>query len=254
MCGLGPKQCPNFPGWPLGGCTNPWGCAGQDGGVISLSPCNASDPLQVWRWNPVDALHGGFVLPGSANGDLSLGCVMDNVNNCGPGDALHLWEFDETPNQLWNASRRPTEGGAPGTLQAQLLGTCVTANGTALTMERCATDRSSTTATAQQFSLLPSGQIQSAHDNHMCVTGSGSTPGSSGNTTPGTVVSAYRIFDSDPIVWESNFTMRWRNGEVSPPGFPGMKCVEGDPGFPNGTIIGSPKPSLINSYVWLYEW
>ena len=44
------------------------------------------------------------------------------------------------------------------------------------------------------------------------------------------------------------------NGEVSPIGYPGMKCVDGDPGFPNGTMIGAPRPSLINSYVWLYEW
>ena len=40
---------------------------------------------------------------------------------------------------------------------------------------------------------------------------------------------SYRIFDSDPVLWHHNFSMAWRNGEVSPVGYPGQKCVEGDP-------------------------
>lgn len=301
LCGVGtPKSCPVFPGWPLGGCTRPDGCAGVSGGVIGLAPCNTSDANQLWQWVPNDAndnrdatgTHphrdtrgdgagtstsgGGFVLPASASGDLSLGCVMDNVHHCAPGDALHLWEFDRTANQIWNGTKRPTLGGPPGVLQAQLHGTCVSVTPPLLTSVQApvpglamATCGGGTTASArasgststthraplpeQAWEFLPTGQLRSVKLPEYCIAGSGSTS-STGNTTPGTVVSAYRIFDSDPITWQSNFTMRWRNGEMAPPGFPGMKCVAGDPGFPNGTAIGSPMPSLINSYAWLYEW
>ena len=49
--------------------------------------------------------------------------------------------------------------------------------------------------------------------------------------------SAYRFHDQDPIVFQKGFRLVWRNGEEK-----------------DGKTYGSPQPSQMTSYVWLYEW
>lgn len=70
-----------------------------------------------------------------------------------------------------------------------------------------------------------------------------------GGQDGGNVVSAYRLFDWDPIAWTDAVRIEWRNGETAPA--PGIKCAPGDP--PGGVPIGSPQNSTIFSYVWYYE-
>lgn len=55
---------------------------------------------------------------------------------------------------------------------------------------------------------------------------------------------AYRIFDSDPIVWQSSMNLTWRNDDTYP------KCVDdGDSPPPN------PSNSVgVTSHVWWYSW
>lgn len=49
--------------------------------------------------------------------------------------------------------------------------------------------------------------------------------------------SAYRFHDEDPIIFQKGLRLVWRNGEEK-----------------EGKAFGSPQPSQITSYVWLYEW
>jgi hypothetical protein len=51
--------------------------------------------------------------------------------------------------------------------------------------------------------------------------------------------SAYRFHDEDPIIFQKGLRLAWRNGEEK-----------------NGKAFGdgSPQPSQMTSYVWLYEW
>ncbi len=192
LCGGG--TCPAHKGWPLGGCANPEGCWGQNGGDINLQPCNASSALQQWVWKPPETTAasdtqqyswGAWVLGQSGDSDYSLSCVMDNVNHCGPGDPLHLWTNDRTPNQQWSASERPRPDGTSGRFRDALNNSmCVTARGGS-TIEMAACGKSLN----QQWNYNSNGLLQSLSNPGMCITGSGFSSFTS-NSTPGNIVSA----------------------------------------------------------------
>ena len=60
-------------------------------------------------------------------------------------------------------------------------------------------------------------------------------------------LSAYRLHDDDPIFFQNGFQFVWRIGDVSDTN--GLKCtaIKGDP-------AGSPQPTTITAYTWVYTW
>lgn len=190
LCGEG--TCPSHKGWPLGGCAVPAGCWGENGADIHLQPCNSSSALQQWIWRPEsveseteNSSWGAWILRQSGDDEYALSCVMDNVHHCGPGDAIHLWANEQTPNQQWSAAERPREDGRSGRLKDALNSDmCVTARDSAnLEMAACTHDVN------QEWKLGSAGTLQSMAHPGYCITGSGYSPYNS-NSTPGNIVSA----------------------------------------------------------------
>ena len=66
---------------------------------------------------------------------------------------------------------------------------------------------------------------------------------------PGTM-SAYKFFETDPLLFTKSFTLRWRCGETVGSGK--NDC----PNFYNGSRLASPKlaNTVVTTYTWVYEW
>lgn len=64
-----------------------------------------------------------------------------------------------------------------------------------------------------------------------------------------TTLSAYRVHQVDPIIFNSGFRLRWRNGEKADPAS-GQKCTAID----SGNVIGHPGVSHVTFYAYVYQW
>ena len=66
---------------------------------------------------------------------------------------------------------------------------------------------------------------------------------------PGTM-SAYKFFETDPLLFTKSFTLRWRCGETVGSGK--NDC----PNLYNGSRLASPKlaNTVVTTYTWVYEW
>jgi len=68
------------------------------------------------------------------------------------------------------------------------------------------------------------------------------------STTPNSAtVSAYRFHETDPLPFDSGFLLHWRNGDTVDAS--GRKCYTQE-----GSVVGSPGPSNVTSYGWVYVW
>jgi len=61
--------------------------------------------------------------------------------------------------------------------------------------------------------------------------------------------SGYRFHDEDPIFYTNGLRFQWRNGDVTDPST-GLKCTLQS----GGSTIGTPTPSTIITYAWVYVW
>jgi hypothetical protein len=61
-------------------------------------------------------------------------------------------------------------------------------------------------------------------------------------------VSAYRFHETDPLPFDSGLLIHWRNGDMVDPA--GRKCFVQS----GGRVVGSPGPSQVTSYGWVYTW
>ena len=61
--------------------------------------------------------------------------------------------------------------------------------------------------------------------------------------------SAYRFHEMDPLPFNNGFRLQWCNGDMNDP-HSGLKCYT----LANGNIVGSPTPSIVTSYGWVYTW
>jgi len=169
-------------------CAAPGGCTGAPGASIVVRPCNNSDPRQAWQWISGPATGwAAFVMPFSSNLQFTLSCRNDQAHSCLPGDDLDLWYWSKTPNQLLNASLRPTLA-SNGVLQVQRQmasppGTCiaVSANGL-LRMAKCnEEDAKQQRAFTSVPGLKKAGLLQSiggpnlTGGGSMCIAGTGET-------------------------------------------------------------------------------
>jgi hypothetical protein len=86
--------------------------------------------------------------------------------------------------------------------------------------------------------------------------GAGMTHSELGNGTAR--LSAFRLFEEDPIFFEDGFELRWRNGDMThmaPGPDYGHKCVDSDqPGVNGSAVIGRPGAARVTSSIWAYEW
>ena len=86
--------------------------------------------------------------------------------------------------------------------------------------------------------------------------GAGMTHSELGNGTAR--LSAFRLFEEDPIFFENGFELRWRNGDMThmaPGPEYGHKCVDTDmPGVNGSSVIGHPGRARVTSSIWAYEW
>jgi len=60
-------------------------------------------------------------------------------------------------------------------------------------------------------------------------------------------LSAYRLHDADPIFFQNGFRFEWRVGDVSDAR--GLKCTS-----VKGSPAGSPQPTAVTAYTWVYIW
>jgi len=61
-------------------------------------------------------------------------------------------------------------------------------------------------------------------------------------------VSAYRFHETDPIPFDQGILIHWRNGDMVDAS--GRKCfIE-----TGGAVVGTPGPSAVTSYGWVYVW
>jgi len=60
-------------------------------------------------------------------------------------------------------------------------------------------------------------------------------------------VSAYRFHETDPLPFDNGLLIHWRNGDTVDPA--GRKCYT-----ETGNVVGSPGPSNVTSYGWVYIW
>jgi len=68
-------------------------------------------------------------------------------------------------------------------------------------------------------------------------------------TTPTSAeVSAYRFHEMDPIPFDNGLLIHWRNGDMVDRA--GRKCFMQT----GGQIVGSPGPSAVTTYGWVYVW
>jgi len=68
------------------------------------------------------------------------------------------------------------------------------------------------------------------------------------NAAGSSEVSAYRFHETDPLPFDNGFLLHWRNGDMVDPA--GRKCFMEN----GGNIVGSPGPSNVTSYGWVYTW
>jgi len=61
-------------------------------------------------------------------------------------------------------------------------------------------------------------------------------------------VSAYRFHEMDPIPFDDGLLIHWRNGDMVDRA--GRKCFMKT----GGTIVGSPGPTAVIAYGWVYVW
>jgi len=61
-------------------------------------------------------------------------------------------------------------------------------------------------------------------------------------------VSAYRFHETDPIPFDNGILIHWRNGDMVDAS--GRKCFIQT----GGAVVGSPGPSQVTSYAWVYTW
>jgi len=68
-------------------------------------------------------------------------------------------------------------------------------------------------------------------------------------TTPtSAAVSAYRFHEMDPMPFDQGMLIHWRNGDMVDPA--GRKCFMKT----GGGIVGSPGPTAVITYAWVYTW
>jgi len=63
-----------------------------------------------------------------------------------------------------------------------------------------------------------------------------------------TTWSAYRFHEEDPMLFSNGFKFVWRIGDMTDRS--GIKCLIKS----GGTINGSPTPSYVRAYAWVYVW
>jgi len=68
------------------------------------------------------------------------------------------------------------------------------------------------------------------------------------STSSSATVSAYRFHETDPLPFDNGLLLHWRNGDTVDPA--GRKCYMQS----GGNIVGSPGPSNVVSYGWVYTW
>lgn len=99
--------------------------------------------------------------------------------------------------------------------------------------------------------LLLSTGMEDFYDSAFYFDGGGFHSPVSGQThKPGDgTFSGYRFHEMDPLVFKDGVRMQWRNGDVTDPAT-GLKCTLEK----GGGVIGSPGPSQLTSYAWVYTW
>jgi hypothetical protein len=105
------------------------------------------------------------------------------------------------------------------------------------------------TGPKQELSLLSSGTEDYFQSAYYFNAGAFHFPeaGLTHDAADGTL-SAYKVHERDALFFQSGgFAIVWRNGDMSST-TTGEKCVY------NGGINGDPQPSVVTSYVWVYEW
>ena len=69
-------------------------------------------------------------------------------------------------------------------------------------------------------------------------------------------VSAYKYHEEDPIAFSGGLRYMWRIGDYQSDEHAHLdspKCYVDTPG-PRDHLIGSPRPTTVTSYAWVYSW
>eukprot|EP01052_Picozoa_sp_SAG31_P014672 SAG31_NODE_920_length_10987_cov_4.682757_3_plen_744_part_00 len=77
---------------------------GGNAGKLTLAPCAAAAPAQLWPWPPRNS---SAPLQLAATGDC-VDCRNDATHHCQPGDDVQLYTCLGTPNQRWQVKPCPS--------------------------------------------------------------------------------------------------------------------------------------------------